>query len=61
MANAALPLRHQMKHVLALPRHARLLARGARERHLQLRKHWQIGDGVLDLEKSRVEAAPQIG
>lgn len=42
-----LPLRHQMKHVLALRRKPRLAAWLARERHLQLGKHRQPRDGIL--------------
>ena len=55
VARAALPLRHEVQHVLALAGEARLAARAADQRHLQLREHGQPRDGVLDLEEARVE------
>ena len=51
VAGGALPLGHQVEHVLALPRFAVLDALLARQPHLQLREHGQVRDGVHGLRR----------
>ena len=58
MPGAALPLWHQVQHVLALRRLAVILALLAGERDLQLREHWHSSHRVPDLEEPGVETGP---